>query len=106
MFYQTRNHYVHRRESPTVQQHQMHSRGIANGDRCDGNRHDCESDCAESTSDGYVEDCVKNDDGVNGISRAACDSQSRGNLKAFGRVRKEMRESRGEFEGEGEKKEE
>lgn len=68
----------------------MHSRVIANGDRCDGNRHDCESDCAECTSDGYVEDCAKNDDGANGISHAACGGQNRGNLKAFGGVCKEM----------------
>lgn len=48
----------------------MHSTETANGVH-DGNRHGCESDCAGSRSDGYAEDCAKNDDGeVNGSSHA------------------------------------
>lgn len=73
-----RNHCVHRKGIP-IQLHQKHSREIANGDHCDGNRHGCESDCEECTSDGYVGDCEKNDDGANEISHAAAFGQNRGN---------------------------
>ena len=42
------------------------------GGHYDGNRHGCESDCAENTSDEVVGGCEKNDGGANGTSHAAC----------------------------------
>lgn len=66
-------------ESPKVQEHQHHWAEYENGDRCDGNRHGCESGCAVSTNDGCVGDCAMDDDGANETSRAAGNGQRRDN---------------------------